>query len=139
MSESDEMLREAEARARRDLLAVQERAEKEAWEAQYLNRPPESAEGLRIEYGNLPSPPGETPTFTVAPAKFTYTGFRFTEDPTWVGEVTAKPRDESTMLDWQWGTVPWYARLLGIARLPYDVVKFIVTGRLIVIPWPWRW
>jgi hypothetical protein len=66
----------------------------------------------------------------------TYTGFRFTETP---GFFT-NPRPKQTyLLDWSWTTIPWYARLLGLLRLPYDLTKFIVTGRLIVIPWPWRW
>ena len=99
----------------------------------------ESQEGLRIgKYGNLPSPEGETPTFAVATGTkvSSYTGFRFTEAPSLFESHRPK---QSTLLDWEWATVPWYARLLGLLRLPYDLLKFIVTGRLIVIPWPWRW
>ena len=38
-----------------------------------------------------------------------------------------------------WTYVPWYARLLGLIRLPYDIVRFVVIGKFIGIPWPWRW
>lgn len=45
----------------------------------------------------------------------------------------------SALLDLTWTIVPWYARLLGFIRLPYDIVRFIVTGKFYFIPWPWRW
>jgi hypothetical protein len=98
----------------------------------------ENSEGLRIgKYGNLPSPEGETPTFSAVSAKVSsYTGFMFQEHP---GLFSDRTPEKTTMIDWSWSYVPWYARLLGLLRLPYDLVKFIVTGRLIFIPWPWRW
>jgi hypothetical protein len=40
----------------------------------------------------------------------TYTGFRFTEDDSFRTRVSGNPQ-KSTMIDWQWATVPWYARL----------------------------
>jgi hypothetical protein len=122
------------------------------FQAQYLCEPPdrdpadpyanaiekENQEGLRIgKYGNLLSPGEETPTLVAANAKVSsYTGFLFQEHPGLFSDSTPK---KTTMVDWSWTAVPWYARLLGLLRLPYDVGKFIVTGRLIVIPWPWRW
>lgn len=100
----------------------------------------ENQEGLRIgKYGHLPDPPGETPAFvlTTQVKPTTYTGFRFVEAHD--TRQVIRGAKETTMLDWSWSTVPWYARALGLLRLPYDLVKFIVTGRLILIPWPWRW
>lgn len=46
---------------------------------------------------------------------------------------------QTYLLDISWTLVPWYARLLGLLRLPYDITKFIITGRFTFIPWPWRW
>lgn len=102
----------------------------------------ENQEGLRIgKYGNLPTPAGETPAFThIGSGRLKhYTGFRFTEDDKFVeGLIETRP-ENSEWIDWSWSAFPWYVRALGLLRLPYDVGKFIVTGRLIVIPWPWRW
>lgn len=90
-----------------------------------------SDDDFRKQYENQPTFP-TVATYGIGKI-VTYTGFRFTEDKTFKG---AK---QSYMLDWAWTTVPWYARLLGLLRLPYDLVKFVATGRLILIPWPWRW
>jgi len=69
-------------------------------------------------------------------AKLSYTGFLFQEGP---GLFHDGLPPKTTMLDWTFATQPWYARLLGLVRLPYDFGKFVVTGRLIILPWPWRW
>lgn len=98
--------------------------DEEFWKQQYLNVP-------LIEKEN---PAGFTIAKDIRPA--TYTGFRFTEH----GSFVAGPKAKQTyLLDWSWTTVPWYARALGLLRLPYDLTKFIITGRLFLIPWPWRW
>ena len=102
--------------------------EQELWTQQYMNKPieKENQEGLRIgKYGSLPQPPP------------TYTGFRLGEFPEFA-RLAAQGR-QSYFMDLNWTTLPWYTRALGLLRLPYDLVKFVITGRLILIPWPWRW
>jgi hypothetical protein len=94
------------------------------WEAGYQRKPPPEKEG--------PVPP------TVEAIDISWksaTGIRITPAKSL---MMSKPKD-SALLMWDWTIVPWYARLLGLLRLPYDLVKFVITGRLIAIPWPWRW
>jgi len=35
--------------------------------------------------------------------------------------------------------IPWYGRMLGIVGIPYHLVRYVITGELIIVPWPWRW
>lgn len=55
------------------------------------------------------------------------------------GPLTPTPVPQSYLIYFTWTCIPWYARLLGFLRLPYDLVKFIATGKAAFIPWPWRW
>ena len=109
---------------------------KDAWQKQYLADP--YSETPASVLGRAAGPPGPTAEAT-STTRRSYTGFRLTEHRDFKGSTKTNPFLETTMVDYSWATVPWYARLAGLVRLPYDLAKFVITGRLILIPWPWRW
>ena len=99
----------------------------DSWNQQYQNQPlDESSQNTQTDPTKF--------TFADDYAVREYAGLKIGP----YGGLPSPPKNNYFML-LIWTEIPWYARLLGLLRLPYDLARFVVTGRFMFIPWPWRW